>query len=223
MLRISESAKLTDYITDQGFTRVTAKTMDDTQVMNVVHANSKELAEGLIGWLNRFNGVYILHFRQKDNSPVYFGVKWEPDQTGTGAVLNGTGADIGTIKAEIMAQLKADQERQEERDELERLKTINGQLGLLAQTVLPAILNKFFPQNMAGPAANLQGITPDTLPDEQQQILEVAVNRLLQQVSPAFLNSLANYVENNPAIVPTVAAMIGHQEPQPQPQTQPNE
>lgn len=227
MLRISDQNKLTDYITDQGFTRVTAKTMDDTQVLNVVHNNAKELAEGLNDWLNRFNGTYILNFRVKENSPVFFGVKWEPDQTASGALLNGTPGDYDSIRRQIIADIKAEQAREAEREELNRLKTINGQLGAVLETVLPGLIQaaaKYFGgPAMAAPAANLQGINLDELPEKEQEITELAVSRLLRQVSPQFLLSLANYTEQHPDIVPVVAQMIGHNETNPEPQKQDDE
>lgn len=212
MLRISDRNKLTDYITDQGFGRVTVKTMDETQVMNVVHANAKELAEGLNGWLDRFNGTYILHFRKSENSPHYFGVKWEPDQTASGAMLNGAPGDYGQIKAQILNELRQEQEQKEQKDELDRLKTINGQITTALEAIFPAILQRIMPQQMAAPGANLQGVTIDEMPGEAQEIAIKATEKLLQHVSPVFLMALADHVAANPGVIPMVAQWIGFTE-----------
>lgn len=219
MLRISTYDKLSDYINDQGFKRVRGYTLDDSQVLNILAKDPSELAGGLADWLKRFNGVYVLKFKQNDTSPVDFTVKWEPDQQGAASLLQGGPADAASIKAQVLAELKAEAEREAEREELERLKTINGQFTTALGAILPGVLDMLQKRFMPGmSAANLQGITVDDLPQHEQDVTTVAVNRLLQHVSPAFMNSLANYVDHNPAIIPTVAAMIGHQEPEPQPE-----
>lgn len=213
MLNLNRKSDLSTWIRDQGFNYLVIKTQDGERVGTIEHDNIDTFTNSVAAWLDNMPGTYELRFKKGKTDRYDYAALWKPGQDGAG-ILNGL-SDPASLKSQILAELKAEQEREAEREELNRLKTINGQLGAVFETVLPGLIQyaaKYFNGGQNAPAANLQGIDIDNLPQDQQDITERAIGRLLRHVSPDFLMSLANYVEQHPDIVIMVGQLIGHQE-----------
>lgn len=212
MFTFSTYPDLKRHVIDSGFTVAKLETLDGAVFTQLEAENPQQLADLLESNLNHYRGVFTLRFRRHKTDNVPWAAQWQPNQqpNGTGSVLNGPVDEAG-IEARVMARLKAEAAREAEREELERLRSINGQfsaaLGTILQGVLPQILNRFAPA-----AATLQGVDLETLPEIDHNKAREALEVLLQFATPDFLKHLAAYVAAHPDSVGMIATLTGYQE-----------
>lgn len=174
---------------------------------------SEKLADVVGTFLSTYPGDFILHCKgHRTAAHDNFQMRYAAGQHANGsATLNGPGADLESIKAAVMADLRKEEQQREKEERLARLETINGQvadaLGKVAEKVLPQLLARF----MGGPqAAAMNG--PEVHHATDLDPHEV-MNRLLMHTDIGLLDALADYVEKNPAIVDTIGPLIGYQKP----------